>query len=118
VDEQVDEPQAVDADADLRVRRKPGRAFEVGNGATPRQLTAGFDLDAIRLRLNEAGHRQVRDRDGVVDRRAVPTVTLGVEATEKPQEPGENDRRAGSDPLEPLDVGAREERLMGDVEPV
>ena len=82
LDEELEEGIGVDRDADVHVRRAVRPIPQVDDSAAAAQLGLELDLDAAMSRLDESRADQVRDRDGVVDRRPVPAVRLAVVARE------------------------------------
>src|SRR6476619_5753326 len=78
VDEKVEERRRVEVDADVGVCSAVGAAPEVDDRPAAAELGVALDLDVAQLRLDEPGTEDVRDGDGIVDRRAVPAVRLAV----------------------------------------
>ena len=58
----------------MRVRGPVASSPEVDDGAATAELGLALDLDVAMPRLDELGMDDVRDRDGVVDRRSRPAV--------------------------------------------
>ena len=74
---------------------------EVDDRAAATELRVELDLDVAVDRRHEPGSDHVRDRDGIVDRRAVPAVRLAVVDGEEVDEVGDErpDRARGAQPL-------------------
>ena len=101
---------------DLHVRVGPRDAPAVHHRPAARDLAGRLDVHPVRLRRDEARQRDVRDGDGVVDRRAAPPVSLAVEPRVEPQQVGEHVGRARVQRDQPLDVAVQEQGLVRHVQ--
>src|SRR5207245_2815797 len=77
---ELDEPVRVDPDGYVRVRLTPAPPPDVDDGPAATELRLAVDLDVQLARLEQLVTERVRERDGVVDRRAVEPVDLAVKA--------------------------------------
>ncbi len=95
---------------------QPAQPLGIGNGAAAGQLARRLHVHPKQPCRDQAGDGEVGNRDGVVDRRAVPAVALAVVDREETEEvdPDAGDPRA--ERLEPGHVGLQEEGLVGHVE--
>src|SRR5688572_21890356 len=82
LDEEVEEGIGVDVRAHVRVRLRVGPAPEIDDRPSAAEIRLELDGHVPMPRLYQAGTDQVRDGDGIVDRRAVPAVGLAVVARE------------------------------------
>ena len=96
--------------------RQPPQALPVGDGPAPGQLAGRLDVHPQQLGRDEARRGEVGDRDGVVDRRAVPAVAVAVVDGEEAEEVDPDPRDPRAERLEAGDVGLQEERPVGHVE--
>ena len=100
----------------LGVPRAVGHEPAVDDGAAVAVLRRRLDLDVAVQRRHERRVDHVRDRERVVDRRAVHAVAALVELLEEVGQLGDDaTRRART--AQPVGVRTREERLVRDVEP-
>src|SRR3954447_15885380 len=114
--QQAEEAVGVEVDADPGVLRTPGAPPQIDHGAPAAELGGAVDLDVAPLGADEVPADDVRDGHRVVHGRAVPGVDVRVEARVEGVQLGHE----GPDPAgraQPLGVGGREQRLVGDVEP-
>src|SRR5207253_1024107 len=103
-------------DGYVRVRLTPAPPPDVDDGPAATELRLAVDLDVQLARLEQLVTERVRERDGVVDRRAVEPVDLAVKAVVERKQVG-NDGPDATRRAQPLGVARRHERLMSHVEP-